>query len=100
MQETMEHREQNNSGLIYAPNGVIKTPLSKTMNRLSRGEHLKDDVVGKQSSFSVAYTHLVDDTKLWTTGSLENVFVIHSLYNINDSQNPPLRSYYLLMREK
>ncbi|MCT9852290.1 hypothetical protein P2R64_23615 [Priestia megaterium] len=84
MKETIEFGNENNTSMIYASNGVMKTSLSKTLDRLSRGEYPKDEVFGKQTSFSVSYSNLVDHTNLPTTGTLENVFVIHSLDNTND----------------
>lgn len=84
MRETIEFENGNNSCMIYASNGVMKTSLSKTLDKLSKGDHPKDEVFNKQTSFTVSYSNFVDDTNLSTSGGLVDVFVIHSLDNTND----------------
>ncbi|MCP1495096.1 hypothetical protein J2Y73_005127 [Peribacillus frigoritolerans] len=84
MQETIEFGNENNSNMIYASNGVMKTSLSKTLDKLSKGEHPRDEVFNKETSFTVSYSNSVDDTNLSTTSCLNDVFVIHSLDNTND----------------
>lgn len=84
MQETLEFDNNNKSNMIYASNGVMKTSLAKTLDKLSKGEYPKDEVFNKKTSFSVSYKNSVDDTNLPNTSGLENVFVIHSIDNTND----------------
>lgn len=40
MQETLEFGNENKSSMIYASNGVMKTSLSKTLDKLSKGPSL------------------------------------------------------------
>ncbi|WP_040207178.1 hypothetical protein [Neobacillus jeddahensis] len=84
MQETIEFDNKNNNCMIYASNGVMKTSLSKTLDKLSKGEYPRDEVFNKQTNFKVSYSNFVDDENLLTSGGLIDVFVIHSLDNTND----------------
>ncbi|MEH7095491.1 hypothetical protein [Neobacillus vireti] len=97
MQETIEFGNGNNSSMIYASNGVMKTSLSKTLDNLSKGESPKDEVFNKQTNFIVSYSNVIDDVNLSNIGSLENVIVIHSLDNTNDFAKA---SSSLLVNEK
>lgn len=87
IRETILFSSENNCSMIYASNGVMKTSLSKTMDKLSKGEHPKDEVFNRQSNFNVSYSNVVNDKSLSTTDCLKDVFVIHSLDSTNDFAN-------------
>ncbi|MCM3619781.1 hypothetical protein M3936_19605 [Sutcliffiella horikoshii] len=78
---------ENNTSMIYASNGVMKTSLSKTLDNLSKGKPPKDEVFNKPSTFKVSYTNEVNERSDVPIDELRDVFVIHSLDSTNDFAN-------------
>jgi len=97
MNEEVIFDNGNNSCMIYASNGVMKTSLSKVLDKLSKGEEPIDEVFSKTSEFYVSYSNAIDSKNLSIDRQLTDIFVIHSLDNTNDFAKA---SSSLLVNEK